>query len=147
MSIENILDSVLEDLADRPSITLFPNGAHKVIVAVEQDAAKQTVQLSLTYVEAIELADPQAVAPLPGDKNSVFFFLKNKKDGKVNEYAVGAIKEICASLKEGGVEGSKASDFLTELNGMEVVIVTKIRVGKGEYEGRDNLDIVKLAVV
>jgi len=146
MSIENILDATLDDLADRPSITLFPNGAHKVTLDSKIDREKSTVQLTLTYVEPVELSDPGALVPVAGDKNSVFYFLLNK-DKTPNAYNQGALKEVLGCLKEGGVEGSTTTELLEAAKGMEVVVVTKIRVGKGEYEGRDNLDIQKLMIV
>lgn len=145
-SADDILDMVLEDLADTPSIQLFPNGAHKVKVEFKVDRAKAQVQVALEYVECLELADPTATAPAPGDKNSVFLFLKNK-DGKANEYAQGALKSMLVSLKAGGFDGSTSYEVMEAAKGAEVAVVTKIRLGKGEYVGRDNMDIVKMEVL
>lgn len=145
-SFDNILDATLDDLADMPSISLYPNGAHKATVEFKVDSEKSSVQCAMTYVDCLELADPTAKAPAPGDKNSVFFYLKNK-DGKANEYAQGALKNLLTSLKAGGCEGSTSKEIMESAKGMEVAIVTKIRLGKGEYVGRDNLDIVKMEVM
>lgn len=144
-SLDSILDQTLDDLADMPSIQLFPNGAHKVNIEFKIDSEKDSVQMAMTYVEPMELADPTSHAPAPGDKNSVFFYLK-KKDGKPNEYAQGALKNILMALKE-HFPGSNSKEIMESAKNAEVVIVTKIRVGKGEYEGRDNIDIVKLSVI
>jgi hypothetical protein len=143
-SLDNILDATLDDLADMPSIQLFPNGAHKATVSFKYDEKKATVQIQLTYIEPLELSDPTANPPAAGDKNSVFFFLK-KKDGSANEYAQGGLKNILTSLKSLG--GSTSKEVMEAAEGAEVAVVTKIRVGKGEYEGRDNLDIVKIEVM
>ena len=145
-SIDNILDATLDDLADAPSIQLYPNGAHKVKIEFKVDAVKASVQLMMEYVEVLELSDPTATAPAPGDKNSVFFFLKNK-DGKANEYAQGALKILLQSLKAGGCEGSTSNEVMESAKGMEVAIVSKIRLGRGEYVGRDNLEVTKMEVI
>ena len=145
-SFDSILDSTLDDLADMPSISLFPNGAHKVTVEFEVNREKASIQVKMVYVDLLELSEPTATAPAPGDKNSVFLFLKNK-DGKATEYAQGALKFMLQALKAGGVEGGSNSEIMENAKGTEVAVVTKIRVGKGDYVGRDNLDIVKMEVV
>ena len=145
MSLDNILDATLDDLADMPSISLFPNGAHKVKLEFKIDTKKVSVQMTMIYVEPLELADPTQTAPAAGDKNTVFFNLK-KKDGGANEYAQGALKEIVKPL-QAQFGGSTTSEVLDAAKDAEVAVVTKIRVGKGEYEGKDSIDVVKLQIV
>jgi hypothetical protein len=145
MSLDNILDSTLEDLADMPSISLFPNGAHKVTLAFKIDKEKSSVMCTLTYVEPLELADPTQIAPSAGDKNTVFYNLK-KKDGTANEYAQGALKELIKPLAA-HFGGSTTSEAIENSQGAEVAVVTKIQVGKGEYVGRDNITIAKVEVI
>lgn len=144
-SLDNILDATLDDLADMPSIVLFPNGAHKVKFESKIDAKNSSVQITLTYIEPLELADPTSAAPAAGDKNSVFFYLKTK-EGKANEYAQGALKNIVKVLQP-ALGGDTTTEVLSNAQNAEVAVVTKIRVGKGAYEGRDNLDIVKVEVI
>jgi len=144
-SLDNILDATLDDLADMPSISLFPNGAHKVKLEFKIDSTKVSVMVTMTYIEPLELADPTALVPSAGDKNSVFFNLK-KKDGTANAYAQGALKEIVKVLQP-VFGGSTTSEVLEASKDAEVAVVTKIRVGKGEYEGRDNIDIVKVQII
>jgi hypothetical protein len=145
MSLDNLLDATLDDLADTPSIQLFPNGAHKVTVGFKIDDAKAAVQVQFTYVEVLELADPTQVAPTPGDKNGLYLGLK-KKDGQPNPFSQGTLKMIAQALKE-TFQGSSTREILEAAEGAEVMIVTKIRLGKGEYEGKDNIDLVKIAVL
>jgi len=145
MSIDNLLDATLDDLADMPSIQMFPNGAHKVKLESKIDTKKQSVQLTLHYIEPVEFADPTSVAPAAGDKNTIFYNLK-KKDGTANEYAQGALKEVVKVLQE-TFGGSTTTEVLANSKDAEVVVLTKIRVGKGEYEGRDSIDIVKVQII
>ena len=145
-SFDSILDSTLDDLADMPSIQLFPAGAHKVTVEFKVNREKKSIQIAMVYVDVLELSDPTATAPAPGDKNSVFLNLVNK-DGSANEYSQGALKLMLQALKAGGVEGNNSGEIMDNAKGTEVAVVTKIRVGKGDYVGRDNLDIVKMEVI
>ena len=144
-SLDNILDATLDDLADMPSIQLFPNGAHKVRLESKVNKEKVSVQLTLHYIEPQELADPTSIAPAAGDKNTVFYNLK-KKDGTANEYAQGALKELIKVL-QGTFGGSSTSEVLENAKDAEVAVVTKIKVGTGDYLGKDNLDIVKMQII
>ena len=144
-SLDNILDATLDDLADMPSIQLFPNGAHKVRLESKVNKEKVSVQLTLHYIEPLELADPTSIAPAAGDKNTVFYNLK-KKDGTANEYAQGALKELIKVLQD-TFGGSSTSEVLENAKDAEVAVVTKIKVGTGDYLGKDNLDIVKLQII
>ena len=144
MSLDNLLDATLDDLADTPSIQLFPNGAHKVKVGFKIDDKKAAVQVQFTYVEPMEI-DPSDNPPAPGDKNGLYLGLK-KKDGAANEYSQGTLKMIAQSLQE-TFPGNSTREILEAAEGAEVMIVTKIRLGKGEYEGKDNIDLVKIAVI
>jgi hypothetical protein len=145
MSLDSLLDATLDDLADIPSIQIFPAGAHKVTVGFKIDDKKAAVQVSFTYVEALELSDPTAVAPEAGAKNGLYIGLK-KKDGTANEYGQGTLKMIASALKE-NFPGNSTREILEAAEGAEIAIVTKIRYGKGEYEGKDNLDLVKMEVI
>lgn len=144
-ALDNILDATLDDLADLPSIQLFPNGAHKVKLEFKIDTKKVAVQMTMHYIEPLELADPKQTAPAAGDKNTIFFNLK-KKDGTANEYAQGALKEVVKVL-QGTFGGTSTTEVLEASKDAEVAVVTKIRLGKGEYEGKDQIDLVKVQII
>ena len=144
-NLDNILDATLDDLADMPSIVPFPDGAHKVTLSFKFDDKKAAVMLQLTYVEALEIPDTDAAIPAAGDKNTVYYGLKTK-EGKPNEYAQGALKLVLLSLKE-SFPGNSMKEIMASAEGAEVAVVTKIRLGKGEYEGKDNIDIQKIQII
>jgi hypothetical protein len=147
-SIDDILDATLDDLADAPSIVPFPNGAHKVTMKFkikDEVPAKLSVQVECTYIEKIELSTPTDVPPAPGDKSFVFIQLK-KKDGTRNEFGEGALKEILKVLKP-AFPGATNKEVLKNADGCTAAIATKIKVGKGEYEGRDQMELVSIALV
>lgn len=144
-ALDNILDATLDDLADMPSIVPFPNGAHKVTLNFTVDEKKVAVLVKMTYVEALEIPDTDAVIPSVGDKNTVYLGLKTK-EGKGNEYAQGTLKMILNALKD-TFPGSTSKEIMASAEGAEVAVVTKVKIGKGEYEGKDNVEIVSLEVI
>lgn len=154
MNLDNLLDDTLDNLADTPSIQIFPVGAHKVKFEVKfpedkEKPSRPIVQVNFSYIEPLEI-DPEAKVPAPGDKNGLYLVLtmKDKETGKQvpNEYSQGTVKMIAAAMKE-RFGGDSVRESLTLGNNSEVAIVTKVRVGKGEYEGRDNLELVKIEVI
>lgn len=145
MSLENLLDATLDDLADAPSIKAFPDGAHKVKLSFKLDLTKQSVQMKMTYVECVELGSPTEIAPEPGDVNVVFMNLK-KKDGTNNEYAQGALKEIVKVLSP-VFPGASTKAVLEAAEGCEPIVVTKVRRGTGDYLGKDQIDIITMSFV
>ena len=145
MSIDNLLDATLDDLADIPSIQIYPACVHKATISFKIDDKKSAVQVGFTYVEPLELSDPTAVAPEAGSKNGLYLGLK-KKDGTPNEYAQGSLKMIATAMKE-RFPGNSTREVLEAAEGAEVAIVTKVRYCKGQYEGKDNLDLIKIEVL
>ena len=149
MNLDNLLDETLDQLADTPSIQIFPAGAHKVKLSIKfpelDPKVGPVVQVGFEYIEVLELVKPDDKAPAPGDKNGLYLALK-QKDGTANEFSQGTIKMIAAALQE-RFGGNSVRETLTLGNNAEVAIVTKVRVGKGEYEGRDNLVLVKIEVI
>lgn len=143
-NIDSILDMTLEDLADAPSMEIFPVGAHKCTLTNKIDEKKLQVQFTLTYIEPLELTDPTAVPPAAGDKNFIFINLK-KKDGSANEIGQGELKEIMKVLA-GSFEGNSTKEILEASQGVEVGVVTKIKKGNEAYPD-DKLKLVSMEVM
>lgn len=120
----DILDCVLDDIADLPEFLTFPAGAHKVTISWEKKEINQSpaVSLNMTYIEPIELTSPDAVAPNTGDKSSCLFMLSN-------EWGLGALKKATKDLAE-SIGTSKLAEILEQTEGFEVVVVTKVRTNK-----------------
>lgn len=140
--INSILDFRLDDLADMPSIELFPNGAHSVSLEFIVDNEKNSVRMDMTYIEPVELASPTDVPPTKGDKNVIFFNLV-KKDRTPNEYAQGALKLVLNKLQP-TFGGANMREVCANSKGAQVVVVTKIRAGKDNYA--DSINVVNLTV-
>lgn len=138
--LDNLLDATLDDLEDLPSFAPFPAGAHKVSASFEakEIANKPAIELTLTLIETIELADPASAAPKVGDTCNTMFLLDN-------EYGRGNLKKCAASFKE-ALGLSSLRDVVDQVKEVECVAVTSIRVDKNDPD-KLYLNIKEIAVV
>jgi hypothetical protein len=138
-SIDSLLDSSLDDLADLPEFKVFPAGAHRVTINFEKKEINKhpAIELKLVMLETVELSDSTEEAPAAGTESSVAFMLDN-------EFGVGKFKEILKPLAEHfGV--TQVSQILEAAKGAECLVVTKIRQNKEKTASY--LDVVKLQVL
>lgn len=135
-SIDSLLDGTLDDLADVPEFKPFPVGAHRATIKWEVKAVneKPVVELTITAIESVELADPEGVPVKAGDQTSVMFMF-TKKDGTPNELAQGQWKELLAPLASHFATTSNRATMEAS-NGAECLVVTGIRQDK-----RDTADV------
>lgn len=124
--IDSLLDSTLDDLADMPEFKPFPAGYHKVRINLTQKkiGEKSGIEMAMTYIEALELADPAAFPPKAGDTSNVVFFLDN-------ELGQGQFKAVLAALKPLAPEGTNR-DVMAAAANAEVAVSTKQRVDKND---------------
>jgi hypothetical protein len=151
VSMDDLLDGTLDDLADVPEFKPFPAGAHKVRIFF--DATKKindmpAIEVKLVHVETVELNDPEDTMPAPGDSTNVIYILKKKDDkGNVvrNELAEGQFKELLKSLAPGFPEATTNRAIMEAANGFEVLAATSIRENKKDknnikyYTALDNV--------
>ena len=126
-SIDSLLDGTLDDLADVPEFKPFPIGTHAVTIKWEIKTVndKAAVELTLTALETLQLADTSAEPVKAGDSTSVLFQLV-KKDGTPNEVAQGQWKGLLAPL---AVHFGTASnrETMEASNGATVAVTTGVR--------------------
>lgn len=134
VSLDDLLDGTLDDLADVPEFKPFAAGAHRM--SLKFDATKKindmpAIEVKLTIIESVELSDPTATAPAAGDTTNVIYILKKKDDkGNVvrNELAEGQFKKLMASLSPAFPEaGGSPRKIMEAADGFEVLAVTDIR--------------------
>jgi len=133
--IDSLLDKNLDDIADLPEFKVFPAGIHKCTIAWERkdfernvDGSKKQVphmQLTLTYLETLELTDQGEELPKAGDKCSTAYDL-------TNEFALGALKKAVKTLAE--AYGGNLKQTIKETNGFEVAAVTTLRKDKNDKD-------------
>jgi hypothetical protein len=136
LSMDDLLDGTLDDLADVPEFKPFAAGAHRVTISF--DATKKindmpAVEVKLVHVETVELADPEGTPPNPGDSTNVIYILKKKNEqGQVvrNELAEGQFKQLLASLAPAFPEATTNRAIMEAAQGYEVLAATSIRENK-----------------
>ena len=122
----SILDCVLDDLADLPEFAVFPAGAHKALVTMKEKEINKrpAVEITLEYVEALELADPQEAVPAVGTTSSASYLLDN-------EFGQGAFKAV--ALKFADFASSRnLREIVAAVKKVECLVVTTIRKDKSD---------------
>ncbi len=138
-TLDDILDSSIEDLADLPEFAVFPNGVHRVIISFEQKEVNKhpSVELKMKAVETVELANPATDTPLTaGAESSVLFMLDN-------EFGQGKFKQI-AKVLAATLNTSTLKDTIEQAAGMEVQVVCKVRQNKDKTQSYT--DVTKVIV-
>lgn len=131
-NIDSLLDATLDDLADLPEFKPFPVGMHKVLLSLELksigegDKKKQGVEVSLKYLEPIELSNPEDVPPKAGDSTNLFCDL-------ANEFGQGTFKMVAAAVKE-AVGGGSNREIIAATKNIECAILTGLRKDKTDAE-------------
>lgn len=133
VSMDDLLDGTLDDLADVPEFKPFPAGAH--VVQIFFDATKKinempAIEVKLVHRETAELADTNGTPPNAGDSTNVIYILKKKNDkGEVvrNELAEGQFKQLLASLAPAFPDATTNRGIMEAAQGYEVLAVTSIR--------------------
>lgn len=146
--LDSLLDGTLDDLADMPEFKALPAGSHRATIKwdLKEVNEQKCPNLDITVIETVELADATATPAATGDTTNVLFMFK-KKDGTANEIGQGQFKAIMKSLAE--TYGAKSPrDLMTESNGAEVLLTTKVRTDKRDKNDlKHYTDIVALAVL
>ena len=146
-SIDSLLDSTLDDLADMPEFKMFPSGAHRVVFNYESKVInnKPAVEFKFRAIETVELADPAKDTPIvAGDECAVTLYMRNN-DGSKNEFSEGTLKMVISSLKA-SFGGDSNRETLDNAKDAEVMIVTKLKENK-KTPGTFNMQLNKLEVM
>jgi hypothetical protein len=132
--IDALLDKNLDDIADLPSFATWPLGIHKATITwARKDIEKKPkdsdtkvktphMELTMVYMETLELVNQGDVLPAPGDKMNTAYDL-------TNEFSMGALKKAIKTLGE-SIGQTSAKEIIKGTNGFEVAIVLKHRKDK-----------------
>lgn len=141
MNVNDLLDATLDDLDDLPSFEPFPAGAHRVKATMdfkEVPGHGTCVELAFEMIEVVELADPQANAPIPGSTCSTLFMLDN-------EFGVGNFKR-CATPFGLALGLKNNREIIEQTTDIECVVVTSLKQDKKDAE-RFYLNVKEIGVV
>lgn len=139
-NLDMLLDATLDDLQDLPSFKPFPAGAHRCLASfgTKEINGKAAVTLDFKYIEVIELTDPTEEAPKENDTSNTMFMLDN-------EFGQGNLKK-CAMPFAAAMNLSSLRDIVEQVQDVEVVIITSIRVDKNDPD-KKYLQIKEIDVV
>jgi hypothetical protein len=138
----SLLDQDLDDFADLPEFVVPPAGAYNAtVISCEQKkiGTHDAVEIKFRLLETLELASPTDAPVKDGTECGVSFMLDN-------EFGVGGLKAVLAPIKVAAGTVS-ARDTMAASVGMTVLLVTKVRSGKGENADKKYLGIHKLEVL
>lgn len=121
-----LLDITLDDIEDLPSFENFPVGAHRVKLTLGMKKINEhpSIEAALTYIEAIELVDDEAVAPKEGDKASLAYMMDN-------EFGAGKFKVIAKPLAV-ALGLTRVPELVEACKDIECVILTGLRTDKND---------------
>lgn len=126
-------DDLLDDLADLPTSAPFPSGAHLCDMVIKRNPdqkKKKSYIVEFTHKSTMELVNPNATAPKPGDKAAMFLHTL-KKDGTKNEFGEGQLKMILTPLAERLQLKSISALIDATHSGIEVAIVSGVKKQEG----------------
>jgi hypothetical protein len=141
-NIASLLDSNLDDLADLPEFVVPPAGAYNAeILSCEEKKIGEhpAVEMKFKLLETLELASASDAAVAPGTECGVSFMLDN-------EFGVGALKAVLKPLQT-ALGTNTARETMAGAKGMAIMLVTKVRNGKGDNADKKYLGISKVEVL
>jgi hypothetical protein len=141
-NVSALLDSNLDDLADLPAWEIPPAGAyHATILAVteKQIGTHPAVEFKFRFDSTMELANPGDIPVKDGTESSVSCMLDN-------EFGIGALKEMLKPIKA-ALGTNTTRETMEAAKGLTVMLVTKVRSGKGDAADKKYLSITKLEVL
>lgn len=141
-NISSLLDANLDDLADLPEFVVPPAGAYNAtILSIEEKKIgdHQAVEMKFKLQETLELASATDAPVAPGTECAVAFMLDN-------EFGIGGMKAALAPLKA-ALGTNTARETMEAAKGCSIMLVTKVRSGKGDNSDKKYLGIHKIEVL
>jgi len=145
MSLDNIsslLDANLDDLADLPEFVVPPAGAYMAtIVAITEKKVGEhpAVEFKFRLDSTVELASATDAPVKDGTECGVAFMLDN-------EFGVGKLKAVMKPLQV-ACGTSTVRETMLAAKGCSIMLVTKVRSGKGDKADQKYLDVHKVEVL
>jgi len=141
-NISNLLDANLDDLDDLPEFVVPPAGAYNAtILSIEEKKIGDhpAVEMKFSLQETLELSNATDAPVAPGTECSVSFMLDN-------EFGVGGMKAALKPLQV-ALGTTSARETMEAAKGCSIMLVTKVRSGKGENADKKYLGIHKIEVL
>ena len=133
---DSLLNSSMDDLDDLPPVGVPPTGHYTLIVTAERvdpEEAGKNPYIKFSYeVEAVnEVKNPEEESQVAVGMKFSQIFSPFKKDGTVNNFGVGFLKEAIAPF---------AAHFCTSSNGETLQAINKVTVAASLVRKKDRKD-------
>ena len=129
-SIDDILNSSVEDLVDLKEFKPLPVGTYKMLFDWEKSEQPAGVRFHLKVVEIMELANQEEAATIEPDAKESFLFMFFNKDGEDSSLGQGRLKKIVNEVLKPVFQGDTLVETLDNAKGAEVVVTIKHRKDK-----------------
>ena len=131
-----LMDASMDDINDLPPVGVPPTGHYNLVVSAERvdptEAGKNPYVRFSYEVEAVnEVKDPAEESEAAAGMKFSEIFSPFKKDGSVNDYGVGFLKEACAPFR---------AHFGTSTTGETIAAIDKVSVAATLIRKKDKKD-------
>jgi hypothetical protein len=121
--LDSLLDASMDDIDDLPPIGVPPSGHYNLLVTAERkenkDKTSEYIQFSYEVEAVNEVKDPAEESQAAVGMKFSQMFSPVKKDGSINEYGIGFLKEAVAPF---------SAHFGTTKMGDTIALIKKISV-------------------
>lgn len=126
--LDALLDATLDDISDLPENKAFPEGSHQVDLMLSYKKIKDVLamEVNLTYIDVLELANPSDVPPAPGDTTSILYQMDSP-------FGQGQFKPIASALMAHfNVTNLRGVLEQLALGAVQCAVTTKKRIDKND---------------
>lgn len=134
--LDSLMDASMDDINDLPPVGVPPTGHYNLVVSAErvtpEEAGKnEYIKFSYEVAEVNEVKNPEEESEAASGMKFSQIFSPFKKDGSVNDFGLGFLKEACAPF---------SAHFGTSKMGDTIAQIDKITVAATLTRKRDKKD-------
>ncbi len=133
--LDALMDASMDDIDDLPPVGVPPTGHYGLIVSatreVSETSGNEYIKFSYEVESVNEVKDPEEQSQAAVGQKFTQIFSPFKKDGTVNEFGLGYLKEACAPF---------AAHFGTPTMGASIAAIEKISVAATLVRRQDKKD-------
>lgn len=133
--LDSLMAASMDDIDDLPPVGVPPTGHYNLDVTASREVSEQSgseyIKFSYEVVGVNEVKNPEEEKQAAVGQKFTQIFSPFKKDGSVNEYGVGYLKEACAPF---------SAHFGTRALGETIAQIQKVSVAASLVRRQDKRD-------
>lgn len=147
--LDSLMDASMDDIDDLPPVGVPPSGHYNLNVTAERkeskDGSSEYIQFSYVVEAVNEVRDPAEESQAAVGMKFSQMFSPIKKDGTINEFGIGFLKEACAPFSAHfGI--SKMGETIAQINKVSVAASLSRRVDKKDAD-RFNFNLKDVVIL